>query len=268
MIKDISSITNITIETSTLCNARCVICPNNTVVRDLYITPLDDFKRNIQAFSCLKEISLCGMYEPLTDKRLPEIFNIIKNVNPNIKITMFTNGSLLHKWDNLLLENLSSIIFSVHAFRKDTYNNIMKGLDRDITYQNIINFCEKRKTSIPKTSVSFVRTSLNINELSDFITFWKQYVDNVTNYELMNWNGTVHNYKNLLDKPKTKVRECPMFDQPLVIDAYGNIVRCCYNFKFNYGNVRKDGINKWLSKTKTTNIYPDTDCFKCDGWRI
>lgn len=269
----VNDIINITIETSTFCNAKCIICPNHEKSRDFYLTPLEDFKESLLKFPNLKSVSLCGMYEPLSDNRLPQILDIIKSVNLKMDITIFTNASLLHKWEDLILEdtNISHIIFSVHGFMKETYNEVMKGLDRDKVYQNIINFCNKRnnkKIKTPITSVAFIRTSINKGELNQYIKFWKQYADNVANFELMNWNGTVNNYKKLYDKEKTTYRSCPMFENPLVIDAYGNIVRCCYNLKFNYGNVKENGIENWLSKKRVSTLYPDIDCFKCDGWKI
>ncbi len=271
-----SSITNLTIETSTFCNAECVICPNSTVEyrRKPHLMSLQEFENILRLFPNLSSISLCGCYEPLADSRLSEIFDIIKKVNSNTNITLFSNGSLLHKWKDLLLnnDNLKSIIFSVHGFHSKTYNKLMKPLDRDKTYSNIIHFIEKRKTmgkSNPKISVSFVRTSENIHEFDDFKKFWKQHnVDYVHNFELMNWNNRVTNYDNLVDRPKIITRQCPMYECPTVIDAYCNVVRCCYNVTFNYGNVFKDGIEKYLLKKRASDTYPDFGCIKCDGWKI
>jgi MoaA/NifB/PqqE/SkfB family radical SAM enzyme len=270
---NINDITNITIETSTLCNAKCIICPNHTKSREFYLTPLEDFKNTLLKFPNLKIVSLCGMYEPLSDNRLPQILDIIKDVNPKMEIVIFTNASLLHKWDDLILanENISSIIFSVHGLSQNIYDRVMKGLDVDKTYNNIIIFCNKRKhktVKTPKTTVSFIRTSENIKELGYFIKFWNKYVDNVSNYELMNWNGNTQNYNELYDKEKKSLRACPMFENPLVIDAHGNVVRCCYNFEFSYGNVKENGIENWLSKKRVSTLYPSIDCFKCDGWKI
>lgn len=269
MKKVYPGIDNITIETSTFCNARCLICPNGSTFRDSYLTPLDDFESNLRMFPDLKQVALCGMYEPLADNRLPQIFEIIKKVNPSMEITIFTNARLLNKWEDLILDNVASIIFSVHGFSIEVYNKVMRGLDRDDTYKNIINFCKKRKergAAKPRTTVSFVRTALNIAELQDFGEFWKPYVDNVASYELMNWNGQVD--ISLRDKPKTTVRACPMYGGPLVIDAFGNVVRCCYNFRFSYGNVRKGGMDNWLAKVRASDTYPDPDCMQCDGWRF
>jgi len=269
-----NNIKGITIETSTICNARCKLCPNHTNPRKPYLTPLDDFERTLRLFPELMSVTLCGMYEPLADKRLDKIFEIIKTVNPNMEINIFTNASLLDRWEDLILDsknNVLNIIFSVHGFSKNVYNEMMKGLDRDKTYNNIIHFCEQKKLrglTKPNTSTAIVTTSLNKNEIKDFKEFWSHYTDNVSNFELMSWNGTVANYKSLLDKPKRTTRKCPMYEAPLVIDALGNVVRCCYCLSNNYGEVSKDGINNWINKKWASEKYPDLDCLRCDGWRF
>lgn len=278
----ISDIDNLTIETCTICNSRCMICPNynKKFRRPPHKIPLELFRQIVSSFPNLKDISLCGMYEPLADNRLKEIFDIIKDINPKIDIAIFSNGSLLDKWESLLLDNsynLTSIVFSVHGYSPGTYNTIMTGLDRNTTYKNIINFCEKRnekRGKKPKISVSLIRTSLNIHELRTFINFWSPIVDHVSNFELMNWNNTVTNYEELLDRKKNTTRACPMFEYPMVIDAYGNIVRCCYNLRYNYGRAIKDdgtvdtGMIEYLSKKRFTNTYPNSDCKNCDGWKF
>ena len=271
------TIENLTIETSSICNAKCKICPNFDKPRLPHLMPLKDFENTLKRFTNLTSMSLCGCYEPLLDKRLPEIFSIIKKIHPNIKITIFTNGSNLKNNENLLLncENLKSIIFSIHGFSIKVYNTLMINLDRDTTYNNIIKFIKFKNNyrsdihnNPLKIAVSFVRTSENLYEWIDFKNYWKNKVDDVHNFELMNWNSKVTNYENLIDKTKLQSRECPMYENPMVIDAFGNIIRCCYNTDFNYGHVFKDGVKNYLNKKRVSNTYPDFDCIKCDGWKI
>jgi molybdenum cofactor biosynthesis enzyme MoaA len=92
------TIENITIEMSTFCNAECVICPNSKLEtrRKLHLMSLEDFENTLNLFPNLKTISLCGCYEPLLDSRLSQIFDIIKNINLNMKITMFIGNTLLN----------------------------------------------------------------------------------------------------------------------------------------------------------------------------
>ncbi len=140
-------ITNLTIETSSHCNARCRICPNSENPREYHLMSLNDFEKTLKLFPNLSSISLSGCYEPLSDNRLIKIFEIIQKINSKMNVAIFSNGSLLHKWEDFLLnnENLESITFSVHGFNNETYNKLMKNLDRDKTYNNIIHFIERKQ---------------------------------------------------------------------------------------------------------------------------
>jgi len=272
-----STIKNITIETSSFCNAECIICPNSNpkYKRKAHLMSLKDFENTLKLFTNLSSISLCGCYEPLSDNRLPQIFDIIKKINSNIDITIFSNGSLLNdKIIDLLLntKNVESIIFSVHGYSCELYSKIMKNLDRDTVYNNIIKLLNKRnelRNIDPKISVTILRLDLNSHEFKEFKEFWKQQkADYIHTFELMNWNNKVDKYDNLIDKPKLTTRPCPMYEFPMVIDAFCNVVRCCYNLHFSYGNVFEDGIDNYLAKKRLTNTYPDWNCIKCDGWKI
>jgi len=262
-------IESITIETMTSCNARCLICPNQFKPRPHYLMPLDEFEAILQFFPNLKGVVLCGMYEPLMDVRLNRIMEIIENVHPKADITIFTNGSLLTVPKAKMLlnhKNFKDLVVSIHGFNKEVYESIMVGLNRDEVYRHVLNFMELRLDSSPSVSVSFVRVKQNIRELDDFRKFWKDKVDVVSDFEVMNWRGAVP-IDNLLYETPQHTRPCPMFEQPLVIDAYGQIARCCYDFSYNYGHILKGGFEKWLNKKRESETYPTRDCKVCYGWK-
>lgn len=266
--QSLEEIDSITIETASHCNARCIICPQCYYPRKPYFMPLKTFGEILKMFPNLKSVVLCGLYEPLIDNRLDGILHIIEYEKPKAEISIFTNGSLLtpEKIEILLSHpNLKSIIFSIHGFRKEVYNNVMKGLDRDTTYNRINRFLEV-KGKYPKVRVSFVRIAQNIKDLPAFRSYWMERVDEVSDFEVMNWRGLVPWSKLAYETPKYN-RFCPMFDWPLVIDAYGNVVRCCYCFDRTYGNVLQGGIENWLRKNPVSNTYPFEDCKECVGWK-
>jgi MoaA/NifB/PqqE/SkfB family radical SAM enzyme len=260
-------IESVTIETSTLCNAKCIICPNHLKPRPPHYMPQNEFMKILNFFRNLKSVVLCGMYEPLLDNRFDSFLNTIEHFAP--EVTIFTNGSLLTSQNRKLLlrhPNLKHIVVSIHGFSKEVYESIMVGLNRDQVYSNMLNLMQEIGTNPePKVSVSFVRTKQNINELEEYRKFWKDKVDVVSDFEIMNWRGHIEAKKFLVEKP-THDRACPMYEQPLVIDAMGNIVRCCYDFSFNYGHVLRGGYEKWLSKKWESETYPTNDCKPCLGW--
>lgn len=262
---------SITIETSTVCNARCIICPNHLKPRYPHLMPLMDLIEVLKFFPTVKSVVLCGMYEPLTDSRLNTILDIIHGILPRATVTIFTNGALLvNNTAKMLLshQNFKNLVVSIHGFSKEVYESIMLGLNRDEVYENVIHFMQLvGYNPEPQVSVSFVRIKQNIHELKAFRNFWKDKVDVVSDFELMNWNGQVQNFESMLYQKPENLRPCPMFEQPLVIDAYGRVVKCCYDFEWNYGSVLQDGFENWLNKKRESETYPSSDCKACYGWR-
>lgn len=264
-------IDSITIETATSCNARCIICPNQFKPRPHYLMPLEEFEAILKFFPELLGVVLCGMYEPLIDVRLNAVLDIIEKCQPKAEITIFTNGSLLTQPKAQMLlshPNFKNLVVSIHGFSKQVYESVMVGLNRDKVYENVQNFmhlvgCNPE----PKVSVTFVRIKQNIAELEAFRKFWKDKVDVVSDFEVENWRGAVP-IENLLYETPHYTRPCPMFEKPLVIDAYGNIVRCCYDFSYNYGHVLQGGYEKWLKKKRESETYPTNDCKPCLGYKF
>lgn len=262
---------SITIETSTICNGKCIICPNHDKMRAPYKMPIQEFEDILLNFPNLKGVVLCGMYEPLTDNRLDFVLYEIELVKPQAEVTIFTNGALLTSDVGAMLlnhSNLKNVVVSIHGFSKEVYESIMQGLNRDRVYENVLNFMQQIGTNYePQVSVSFVRIKQNIHELETFRQFWKDKVDRVSDFEIMNWNGQVTHFQNLLYEEPRFTRACPMFEQPLVIDAHGDVVKCCYDFTYNYGHVLKGGYEEWLKKKRESDTWPHDDCMPCYGWK-
>jgi hypothetical protein len=235
--------------------------------------PLDEFENILHFFPGLKGVVLCGMYEPLLDPRFESILDIIERLQPKAEITIFTNGSALTHEKAVLLRdhypNFKNLIVSIHGFSKQVYETVMVGLNRDEVYKNVMDFANLiGDSSYFHLSVSFVRVKQNIGELEAYRKFWQtvRRVDVVSDFEVVNWQGQVP-VENLYYELPQHTRECPMFEKPLVIDAYGNVVLCCYNFRQNYGHVLEGGYAKWLNKVRVSSTYPLPECEKCNGWR-
>jgi len=267
--RTIKEIDSITIETASMCNSACIMCPHHYERRKSHLMSKEEFFGIVKMFPNLKAIVFCGLYEPLIDLRLDEFLGTLSTVSPWMKKTIFTNASLLteEKSKMLLSNKLDSITFSVHGFDRKVYETVMVGLNRDVTYNNINRFLELRgKGNSPKVTVSFVRVRQNIADLPAFREYWKDKVEVVSDYEVENWRSAVP-FGRLSYTVPTGTRFCPMWDWPIVIDAFGNIVRCCYCFDRGYGKVLDGGIDNWLKKEPVSDTYPAESCKPCLGWR-
>ena len=96
------SVTHIQIETSSICNAACPQCLRESkngdysFFKQTYI-PTNFYSNRIpdQVYNNLKSIEFCGvMGDPCTAPNFIDICRIIKSKNPNIQITISTNGGM------------------------------------------------------------------------------------------------------------------------------------------------------------------------------
>ncbi|MDA8233932.1 MAG: radical SAM protein [Clostridia bacterium] len=86
------------IEPSTLCNLRCVSCPNIFLPPERKgVMSLDRFREILDKMLFLKDISLLGLGEPLIN---PDLLNMAREARMRgITARTVTNGMLLNKID-------------------------------------------------------------------------------------------------------------------------------------------------------------------------
>ncbi|MEA3489003.1 MAG: radical SAM/SPASM domain-containing protein [Candidatus Omnitrophota bacterium] len=165
------------LETTFNCNASCIYCSRSktehsgTMSMDLFRKIIDDcVDRGI------KSVTLSGWGDPLLDEHLFERIEYI--TSHGLVYGVFTNGSRMNEYVSKKLLDSGGLVFinfSLGAFNKDIYENIVKGLDRDKVYTNVINFLEfkrKRGLSKPHVAVSIVKIDLNLKDIRKFVNFW------------------------------------------------------------------------------------------------
>ena len=133
----------IIIQTTSYCNANCIICPYGSLVKKQPqgLMDLDTYHKIIDEASSydVERILLYLMNEPLMDKDIVSKINYAKEKNPNTMVHIVSNGSLLNKKLSIDLINskLDYIEFSVLANRKESYRKIMH-LDFNRTIKGIL----------------------------------------------------------------------------------------------------------------------------------
>ena len=137
------------LETSSLCNALCPVCNRrangglkNTSFKETYVS-IEKFKEwfSDDFIKQLYGLSMCGNYgDSMTNPDLIPILTYAKSVNPNLRITMNTNGSGRNPefWQSLgeLIGKRGILTFSVdgledtnHLYRKGTnWSKIMMAM--------------------------------------------------------------------------------------------------------------------------------------------
>jgi len=225
------------IETNSVCNRKCLYCPNSLYKRE---PGLMDKKLFMKIIRELKDLRYSGhIYphfygEPLLDRRLPELIKYTRSNLKNCWIRIYTNGDFLTKslFEKLVANGVNEFYVTGHGgFR-------------------------------PKNIKKLQQTDLG----SKIIHFQK--VNSVTN-PLFNRGGLVRVKKPIV------MDKCLLSANNLVIDFKGNVILCCNDYfsKYKFGNVKKEKIVNIWRKNKYKRIRNDIKkgkfnlkiCQKCIG---
>lgn len=252
----------IMIQTTSYCNADCIICPYGGLVKKQPqgLMDLNTYHKIINEASNydVKRILLYLMNEPLMDKDIVSKINYAKEKNPKAIVHIVSNGSLLNKRlsRNLINSKLDYIEFSVLANSQESYRKIMH-LDFDKTINNILNFIKlarmknKGKYYI---NIDITRTPnlLSDKEKSEIISFWKGAGIKNINY----FNMPTNRAGNVSFLPKVKhdfINGCNSIwaNEMIHILYNGDVILCCMDWRREVvlGNVKKDNLyNIWNAK--------------------
>lgn len=224
------------IETSAFCNAKCIMCPAEAMSRAKGFMSLDLHREVVDKVgewnAPITIISHAGLGEPLLDKTLCQKIRYEKKVIKDVQVAVYTNGSLLsEKMSQMLIaEGLDQLSISLNAFRKKTYESVVK-LNYDRTILNIHKFLELNRTagSPVKVHVSLIPTELHSHEeIKDFRRYWCKVADRVIVPPFIGWGGHFEQDENKKQWP------CRYLWEVFQVDWDGTVKMCCEDFDSRY----------------------------------
>ena len=241
--KVLSAPAQIQIQTTSLCNAECRICPygslknsisHGTMPEELFNKIIDQCRR-----LHIADIYLYLMNEPLTDRRLPDLIRHAKRSIPDSRIAINTNATLLNKElaEELIKSGLDHITLSVHGWTEPTYNKIT-GLDFQPTYNNIQNFLALSKNSNIDIGLNCVWSSFfTVKDYIHAYEFSKRHRLNFFMWKPDNIASNVDpdNLKKtgIKDVKRTRLKRCLEDDRPFTtmhILYNGLAIACCMDW--------------------------------------
>jgi radical SAM protein with 4Fe4S-binding SPASM domain len=202
----------IQLEPTTRCNFNCVTCTRkklnpSRLSRDL---TLEDFKIVIKQISP-REVKLQGMGEPFLNKNLHEILE--EGRYKRISFTTITNGSLLHKYLDLIpyFDSITVSIDSVDEYRfkqiriGDSLNRIISNLE--LVVQEI-----RLNKWGTKIGINSVISHLNYDEIPKLIELaFRLNLDFISIVEVENWKTPLEKdydeERKFIEKAREKSRE-------------------------------------------------------------
>lgn len=264
--------TEVRIETTNSCNARCVMCPREKMTRQVCEMGMMQFATIIDEVVDLgaETISLFGYGEPLMDGNIVE--RIRYCANRGLKTFITTNAALLNYTmaKDLVDAGLSDIRFSVHGLTANRYESVHRGLDFSMALRNIHNFLAINKMD-GNTSTHVSSICMNGDDPDKIRYAWEEAVDYLEIWKPHNWAGG-RKYRKVERRKKTCGRP---FNGPLQINADGKMMVCCfdYNGEMIIGHTVTQGIARILEtstaleeirKAHKTGQYGSLPCAECD----
>ena len=184
------------IESTNICNAKCVFCPRDEMHRRQGVMDEALFRKIID--ECVElgitHVRLHNYGEAFIDRRVVEKIRYAKSRGVP-EVGVITNGSLLTEQTvrGVVEAGLDAINISVDAAGKEVFERTRIGLKYDAVMAGIDRLVRIRAElgrTRPKLILSFVRQN-NSDEERAFIDDWRQVADKIHITDLHNWAGTL-----------------------------------------------------------------------------
>ncbi len=185
------------IESTNMCNAKCVFCPRDDMHRRQGIMTVDLFRKIVD--ECVElgitHIRMHNYGEAFMDRRLVEKVRYAKQKGIR-EVGMISNGSLITELvaRGMIDAGLDAINISVDASGKEVFESTRIGLKYEKVIANIERLVRLRGESgkrRPKLILSFVRQNNSADEQA-FIEHWRSIADKIHVTDLHNWAGTLN----------------------------------------------------------------------------
>lgn len=160
------------------CNLKCVFCRDKIKIN----TPEENEKYDslietvlIPTLKNANLLSITSTGEITASKHSIKLIERATEVYPNLEFELLTNGLLFNEkfYNSLNFRNkIRTIIVSLHAIKKHTYESIVRGSKYEIVHKNLqYIFDLKERGKIKDVCLIFVVFSKNYKELPEFIDF-------------------------------------------------------------------------------------------------
>ena len=238
------------IESTNICNAKCVFCPRDEMHRRQGIMTVELFRKIVDECADLgiTHVRMHNYGEAFIDRKLVEKVKYAKEKGIS-EVGLISNGSLISEpvARGMIDAGLDAINISVDASGKEVFEATRIGLKYDKVIANIERLVRLRAESgkrRPKLILSFVRQNNSADEQA-FIEHWRTIADKIHVTDLHNWAGTL-NTESDVNYPCYR----PWLTFTVLWD--GRVSLCCADFdgKTILGNLNTQTIAEiWNAET-------------------
>ncbi|MFC1809486.1 radical SAM/SPASM domain-containing protein [Candidatus Omnitrophota bacterium] len=280
------------IQTVSLCNAGCIICPYvHTAdeqpqghMNNLLFTKIID--EAAEHAADVVQIMPYLMNEPFMDKDIVGKICYFHQKLPKVYSHLVTNGILINESIGASLINspLTSIKISMLAHRKKTYEKVMGISGFDPIFEQIVSFAElarrKREKNFIMISCTVTPGRISSKEIEEARQFW---TERDIQYEvIIHPASRAGNLPNIPSPTNKKIRGCNSiwWDEMIHILFNGDVVLCCMDWRRQIvlGNIQKQSIEEiWNSEYYQSvrkmikgeiSADPEFLCYHCEVAKV
>jgi radical SAM protein with 4Fe4S-binding SPASM domain len=244
-------------ETSTACNAHCMMCPHDQMKRHGVASWTTLNKVIREAITQASEACPFLMQEPMLEPRLFSVLANIKQNNPVCAVTIYSNMGKLHPDIERIIEHglLDELHISFYGPTKELYAKYQSGLDWETTKANI----RTVKALKEKHHKTTPRTNLHILAVPDIIQAISSYdvthdVNAASFVPFDTFHGTISDLgadmKEFCGVPAERT-PCQRLWTGLNVHFDGTVVPCCidYDEMMHFGNINEESLEDiWKGK--------------------
>ncbi|AFL69728.1 radical SAM/SPASM domain-containing protein [Sulfurospirillum barnesii] len=278
----------IVVETTSVCNMKCAHCNHKIMKRPKFHMSNDIYCKIIDEIALLApdtevwptfygEAFTLGdkLFERLCYARDKGLRNLVLN----------SNGKLLGRKDyidQILTSGLKRFILSLDGFKKETFERIRVGGNRDKIYANVEKLLSRKKElglEFPIIQCQFSAIDDNALEVAAFKDFWEVRGAEVKVRNMLSWTNSGDVVASNLDYETDFRIACPWGNNTMAIHANGNIVACAVDYEGNFvaGNVEEKSLKDiWqhdhyqklrkIHREHRWNELPEV-CKTCPDWQ-
>jgi radical SAM protein with 4Fe4S-binding SPASM domain len=260
----------ISIETSNICNLRCIYCYTDACKKLPNELTLDEYKNVFDQAVELgaKEVAIAGAGEPLLDPNFFKILNLIEE--RGLYLILYTNATLIGKTTaKRLYDSPVTAVATLNSIRPEVQNKLCGGIPwaYERMMQGIHNLMDAgfNKTNPTRIAIDSFVVKETINEAPDIFRFARKnnifpYICriflsgrakgkdlDITNeqfrdltYKLLEIDETEFGY-TWVPRPPFVASQCQLVYINMVVGIQGD-VRPCYSVFINAGNIRKHSL--------------------------
>jgi len=276
------------IETTSYCNLRCVMCPYKDMTRPHEMIEVDLFEKIVDEVADYNGIIwLHNLGEPLAHPKFDDLIRYVKRAG--LKCGISTNATLLNeaRIRRVLSSGLDKIILCMDGITKETYEKMREGANFEQVTANIERFLQRKREAkhrTPEAIVQLIYMRATELQVPEFRRRWGGLADKLHIKRFSTWAEQVDGIAELSDpehryEPEhsltTRRHPCAYLWRNVVVTANGDVIPCCvdYDGRMVMGNMRESTLEEiWhgdaFRKVRQDHVdgrFLDT-CATCREW--